>query len=278
MTLTSKNNSIDPKALSWTIGVHALLLLLFFFWRYTLPAQPATIQEYGMEVNLGTSDDGLGSAQPQDPEDPSNAAAASHHTSGGTAALPDMEKSEDDDNPAVNTADKRSASAQINPDIKRGNQNPLQARQTTQRQQSGKYVYAGANGKGGNGAIALVPGGAEGNTHGNGDRGVPHGTPGAPNYTGTPGNGTGGIAFSLSGRKMVGFPDKSAEFREGGKVVIRVTVNKAGAVVNSNILSTSNSELSAIALRKVRSVRFNKSEDAPQEQFGTITFVFRAGQ
>jgi TonB family protein len=139
-------------------------------------------------------------------------------------------------------------------------------------------VYPGSNGKGGNSAAANMPGTSEGNTFGNGDRGVPHGTPGATNYTGSPGSGTGGISYNLSGRTMVAFPPKEAQFRTGGRVVVRVTVARSGSITNTQIKSSTNSELNSIALRKVQQVRFNASETAPEEQFGDITFVFKTRQ
>jgi outer membrane biosynthesis protein TonB len=140
--------------------------------------------------------------------------------------------------------------------------------------QKPRYVFSGSAGRGGNRAAANMPGTNEGNTHGNGDRGVPGGTPGAANYTGIPGRGN-GISHTLSGRSIVAFPPPDADFREGGKVVIRITVNREGAIVNKTVKSATNAEIRAIALRKVDKVKFNKSENAPEEQFGDITFVFK---
>ena len=71
---------------------------------------------------------------------------------------------------------------------------------------------------------------------------------------------------------------KEARFRQGGKVTVRVTVNRAGEIVNKQVVSSSNSELSPLALQKLAQVRFNQSETAPAEQFGTITFVFKTRQ
>jgi TonB family protein len=106
--------------------------------------------------------------------------------------------------------------------------------------------------------------------------GVPGGTPGASNYTGVPGGGGTSIGHSISGRNIVSRPDPKAEFREGGKVVIRVTVNRDGAIIDSRIVSAANATIRALALKKLQSVRFNKSPTAPAEQFGNITFNFKA--
>jgi hypothetical protein len=52
-------------------------------------------------------------------------------------------------------------------------------------------------------------------------------------------------------------------------------VNRNGVITNKQVVSASNGELRNIALRKIEKVKFNKSEDAPEEQFGNITFVFK---
>src|ERR1700744_2500832 len=64
---------VNNKALAWTVGVHALLLLLFIFLSYTIAPIPPTVTNDGggLEVNLGTSDNGSGTDQPMSKKDPS---------------------------------------------------------------------------------------------------------------------------------------------------------------------------------------------------------------
>jgi TonB family protein len=145
---------------------------------------------------------------------------------------------------------------------------------STQQVQHPRYVYSGGNGPGGNNAIANHPGTSEGNTTGTGDRGVPGGTPGAANYTGSPGNGTGGISHTLSGRDIS--PKQFvAEFNEGGKVVVRVKVDRNGNIISKNIKSSPNRALSNIALQKLSQAKFSANPDAAPEQIGDVTFVFK---
>jgi hypothetical protein len=66
-----KRPLINNKALAWTIIVHALLLLLFIFLSYSVPHTNITDAGGGMEVNLGTSEDGSGTDQPMSKNDPS---------------------------------------------------------------------------------------------------------------------------------------------------------------------------------------------------------------
>lgn len=271
---------INIKALGWTVGVHVLLLLLFILFKYSVPTVIEPFPEMGMEVNLGTSDNGLGTDQPMavDEPAPDNASATNANVSPAANTAQDILRTEDPDAPTVNTpvnsATTNRNNTETNTNIHRNNNTQQTSSTANTTQQRPRYVYNGGTGRGGNAAQTNIAGGNEGNTNGNGDRGVPAGTPGASNYTGVPGNGN-GISHTINGRNIVAYPNPDADFREGGKVVIRVTVNRAGVITNKQIVSASNAELRVIALRKVEKIQFNKSEDAPEEQFGNITFVFK---
>lgn len=283
MTFEQQKN---VKAISWTVGVHVLLILSFLLIRYTLPVVEVP-QELGMEVNLGTSENGSGNDQPEIPEDPAAAEAAvtAHQPAAADNDQPEVHTSADNDAPAVVATHKTPKNKKVvvvPVPATQPNKSKNTATQTNSKAVTAaakpRYVYPGSTGKGGNSAAGNKPGGNEGIGQGNGDMGVPGGTPGASNYKGTPGNGNGGtsIGHSISGRSIVNHPDPSAEFREGGKVVIRVTVNKEGAITDSRVVSAGNATIRALALKKLQSVRFNKSATAPAEQFGNITFVFKA--
>lgn len=278
---------INYKALSWTVGVHVLLIIIFLLWKYNTPLQAAPVPEMGMEVNLGTSADGFGTDQPMDMDDPAPSVAVNNHQSAASEdnTEREVERTDEADAPDVAPPVRPVTTTRVRPQQQPAQQPTRRPANTNQQansrttappqQQRPRFVYEGATGRGGNGAQANAPGGNEGNTFGNGDRGVPHGTPGASNYTGSPGTGTGGISFSLGGRNIVAYPPKEAEFREGGKVVVRITVNRDGVIVNKQIISSTNAELRPIALRKLQQVKFNRSEQAPAEQFGNITFIFK---
>lgn len=278
MTFEQQKNS---KALAWALGVHLALLLFFLLYKYTLPVVTAQ-EDMGMEINLGTSEDGFGSDQPEIPEDPAAAVSAVTASAASSSNNTDreVETTDNPDAPAVN----------INRNTSNRNRNPQpvthtnRSRSNTQSAstvsanrpaQSPRYVYPGATGAGGNRAQGNQPGSNEGIGQGEGDMGVPGGTPGASNYSGVPGGGGSTMISSIQGRTLVGRPDPKAEFREGGRVVIRVTVNREGTVTDYRVLSAANATIRALALKKLQAVRFNKSTTAPAEQFGNITFDFR---
>src|ERR1700743_3292653 len=61
----------NMKASGYTLGVIVLLVILLFVISWTLPVQPPPVIEEGIEVNLGNSDQGLGTDQPYLPGKPS---------------------------------------------------------------------------------------------------------------------------------------------------------------------------------------------------------------
>ncbi len=277
--MSNAEQPINKKAAIWTAGVHIVLLLLLLLLGYTLPATEQQ-EDLGMEVNLGTSEDGSGISQPMAADDPAaaNASVAYNPSAADKSEAADMMRTDDPEAPEVtatktNTTVNRNRTENESRRKRPANQQQTENNSDTRPQQP-RYVYGGSNGRGGNSAGINHPGTGEGNTTGNGDRGVPGGTPGANNYSGIPGSGN-GISHNLAHRSIIAFPPPEADFREGGKVVIRITVNRDGLIVNKQIVSASNAELRSIALKKLDKVRFNKSNEAPQEQFGNITFVFK---
>ena len=263
LVATQQPPAVNNKALAWSVGVHVLLLLLFFWFHYSLPVVTTDIGT-GLEVNLGTSADGSGTDQPQNKEDPSAySASVVFKTAAAKTALPkDMLQSTDANDPSLTNPDKHKAKP--GPEALKDNNHPLQ---------KPKLIYQGATGKGGNSAQQNIPGTNEGNGNGPGDKGVPGGTPGAPNYSGTPGSG--GIGHTLTGRKIS--PDRfEAEFREGGKVVIHVTVDRDGNIVSKFVKSSSGQQLTKLALDKLANAKFSKSSGSEPQQFGDVTIVFKA--
>lgn len=276
-------NEQPTKAKAWglTIAIHLVLLLLFIFITYS-PSRIIPMEEMGMEVNLGTAEDGYGTDQPFATGAPApNQVSVSYTAAASNNNLPpEMLQTDDADAPSIppntatNSNNRNNTNRPANSNTNRRNNNTAAQQNTTTPPQKPRYVYNGGTGPGGNGAPADAAGTGEGNTTGSGDRGVPGGTPGADNYSGIPGSGN-GISHNIRGRSIVAFPPKEADFKESGQVVVRITVNRAGEIINKRIISASSAELRPIALQKVEKIKFNKSDTAPEEQFGNITLVFK---
>lgn len=269
-----KQDKIDFRAAGWTVGIHVLLLLLFILITYQ-PPQIETIEELGMEVNLGTAVDGYGTDQPMSLGQPApdDASSATLSSTAATNLPTEIIESTDEEAPAINTTETRNNTNTNSRNNRRGANDNSTAPKNTPKPKA-RYVYGGSTGDGGNNSSSETGGGSEANTTGNGDRGAPGGTPGASNYEGTPGSGN-GISYKLDGRSIIAFPPKDADFKEGGSVTVHITVNKQGTIINRRVTIFSSKELVEIALKKVSLIRFNKSDSAPEEQFGNITFVFK---
>lgn len=244
-----------------TLTIHALILLALLWWRYQLPVPVVKEEELGMEVNLGVDENGFGDQQTLASDAPADQQDLSTASPNNSVNFPTT----DQDAPAISIA-----KVPIN---QRLSANVAQ-RNAASNLVKPKYILSGALGKGGNNAMGDESGASEGNTQGAGDRGVAGGVSGSKNYTGSPGQGAGGVEPELEGRAIIAYPAPEAFFREGGKVVFRITVNRDGIITNKQIVSCDNPELRSIALQKIARVRFNKSADAPVEQFGKITFAF----
>ena len=117
----------------------------------------------------------------------------------------------------------------------------------------------------------------EGQTEGEGNQGVEHGSLDGAHAEGG-GVGSGGSSFDLSGRTLIGsLPKPVYSSDEEGKVVVNIMVDARGNVtsatkaVGTNI---ANMELVGAALAAARQARFSIAE-GQDVQRGTITYVFR---
>jgi outer membrane biosynthesis protein TonB len=124
-------------------------------------------------------------------------------------------------------------------------------------------------------------GSPDGNGHGNGDGGSGGGS-GGGNGTGI-GSGNGdGMSYSLAGRSLSNRPEVIDNSKETGKVVVGIKVDRNGKVieVQPGIKGTTN--LTPVLLEKARQgalqARFSPKPDGPEEQYGTMTFIFRFKQ
>ncbi|HLS71985.1 MAG TPA: hypothetical protein VK027_10005 [Chitinophagaceae bacterium] len=269
MTLDRKNNVI---AWSITIGIHILLLLLFFLIKYATP-QIIAVEELGMEVNLGTSEDGYGFEQPEWMGEPAN---SDIDISKPNATSEDI--SQVHTNPDGDVAIQQNPREQINrQDNTNRSERNNQSTQKQERAEKPKYDYANMNGTGGNTGTQDVAGGSEGNTHGSGDRGVPYGTVGAENYEGEPGPGGVGVSTRNLSRTFRQRPSPAAKFNRGGQVKITIEVNSDGDILPGYSIEAPNAELKRLAEEKLKEVKFNKIPPGPP-QHGIIFFDFKTSR
>jgi len=123
-----------------------------------------------------------------------------------------------------------------------------------------------------------------GDPNGNGKGGSGGGTGGGNGTGDGPGNGPGngpgsggGYKFSLAGRSFIKPPTLPKDTKEEGKVVVNITVDSEGNVIeadpNGRGTTTSSALLKAKARQAALATKFNIDGKVP-EQHGTITIIF----
>lgn len=273
-------NTDRNKALIITIGFHLLVLLLFLIIRYTIPATIVT-EDYGMEVNLGNSEDGFGDDQPEDPNDPSGMTAmggektqekeddarlvhTDDHTGDNNTAIVQPK------NPAKNTPQKQ-------PDDKHKKTN-TNATNTGTQQRTSRFGVSDALNSSGNRAANTKPGGNQGDGKGDGDKGKPAGDPNSNNYDGNGGKGSSSFNHTLRDRFVEKTPSNTASFSKSGTVRVSIRVDRKGIVSVTGVSGSSDPQLNEIAKQKALAHKFNEKPDAPIEQKGEIIVNFRVGK
>ena len=294
------------KAATYTGLVCGVLLIVFFFAKWTLPQITQPPLQEGIEVNLGNSDEGSGDVAPQVPGEP--AATKEETTSPPPAAQPQPtaaaeenitgDENEADDAPVVNKTTKPVVKHTPEPKptpIKRREETKPVVTSTPARNRSNtppvsnptpapprpKAIYKGgtANGAGGNGGDSYNGVSNQGIAGGRGDQGNPNGNPNSDSYKGNASSGNSGVRIrsGLSGRRFTRLPSFEDDFNENAKVAVDIRVDKSGnviaAVVNPRGTTTTNGTIRSIATRKAMQLKLNAGEE--DEQTGTILFDFK---
>ena len=280
----SKKNT---RASAYTLGICTIILLMLLYISWTLPTPPPPPVEEGLEVNLGNSDQGLGTDQPFLPGQPSAQDQQKYTPPKPAVAEKEAMKDVETDDVNKEEAPVVKKPAVTKPDAtkipdkeaipKKVIAKPRPVENPAPVKAKPKAVFSGVsgNGNGGNDADTYKPGGNQGIAGGHGDQGRPGGNPNSDNYKGG-GTGSGvSISRGLQGRRIVGTPSFTDDFNENAKVAVDVRVDANGSVSDATYQlrgsTTSESHMVAIALRKAKQVKFNSGD----ESVGTIIFIFK---
>ena len=122
-------------------------------------------------------------------------------------------------------------------------------------------------------------GGQHGNTETPGYGGNPKGD--ANSTSPTSGTGKHGPSYSLNGRTAVSLPEPQYNSNIQGKIVVKIKVNRQGKVTFADGpekgSTISDRRLVDQAKAAAYRSRFDASSSAPEEQSGTITYIFTIG-
>lgn len=121
----------------------------------------------------------------------------------------------------------------------------------------------------------------EGDDNQAGDKGNPDGDPYASSYYGSPGSGSGGVGYGLSGRSLLSRGKVQPDCNEEGRVVVKIEVDKNGNVINAvaGVKGTTNNHPCLLDPAKKTAFMFkwNPDSDAPSRQIGFVVINFKLG-
>ncbi len=283
----------NMKALGYSLLVYAGVIAVCLLVGFSLPP-PLPNQDMGMEINLGTSAEGMGEEQPLSPNptalennrpQESQASPASDLTGSRTEEIATQD---DEEAPVIKKLSEEKKKETFSKTLEEN------TRKTTRKPRPDapvepkpappkpKAIYSGGSANSassGNNAGASNQSGNEGLTGRPGDQGAVNGNPTATNHNGTySGLGGNSLSYRLTGRRIVQYPSREGEFNEPGKVTLRIKVDQDGNIVGYSVISADNPTISRLAERKIKQVKFNASSNAPAIQFGEIVFVFKIQQ
>ncbi len=258
------------RAFAGTVIFHAFLLMAFLFFGLTPPSPMP--HERGVLV-LGSLDEGMGDRQPltapppeevPEPTAPEPVPEPEQVVTQDTEesiALPDeveethtdleeVESEEPEISEPIDVAEEETIE-EPEPEPDPRSLFPGQDRQTTNRQEHGDDEEEG-------------------------DRGRPEGTVDADE---SDEEGVGdGVEYSLTGRDANLLPRPEYTTLAEGRVVVRIVVDREGNVIRASAgargTNTTNATLHRLAEDAAKRARFNRSPSAPEEQIGTITYIF----
>ncbi len=271
--------------LSAVIHLILALVVIFVTFRIRVP-EPA---EEGLLVNFGFDQTGSGLFEPAPlPASPPPPPPAAGATGGEEALLTqdfeeavEVEKKQPDPEELRRQAEARAAEVrrQQEAEAERERQRQLEEERRRREEEQRRIEETQARTRNAFGNVGNVgqTGTSEGNTQGQGNMGRPDGTPEAPGYDGG-GKGE-GVSFSLGGRRASSLVIPSRVLQKDGIVVVAVTVDRTGRVTDATPgiqgSTTLDAELLRVAKEAALKTTFEKKNDAPVIQKGTITYDFR---
>ena len=266
------NDNSEHKRKAWLFSfiIHVFLLALFIFLRLYLPNPPPS--EEGIMIALGNVESAYGNEQPEviNQEDISEQESAESVQS--QEVIQDEVLTQDyEDAPVINNKkDDAKKNDEIEDEIE-DKKEEVVTKDEPMLDMNALYTGKKSDKDKQN---------DQGKDKGKGDQGKENGNPlsntkGDVNY----GLGDEGFSFSLSGRSILKMPSIQHSSQTTGTIVIRIKVDEEGNVINADYTSkgstTSDPYLIGVAKRSAQKAKFSAHPHGQDEQWGSITFVFK---
>ncbi|MGA1977305.1 MAG: energy transducer TonB [Bacteroidales bacterium] len=295
MQLLYENNrtrsltSQKGKGVAGTLLIHLAVFGLLMLVGFSIPVNSPT--DPGIMVNFGTDETGSGLIEPSPPANPENVLpSAPVKTAGHSQDEPvitqnneeapvikngnlNNEKKHHQETEADNKKREELQSEKIKEEQEELEKKQIEADQKRQADIMNRTKNALVNSK--NSGTSST---SEGVAGGTGNQGVPNGS--VDSQIHGPGGGTGnsGVSYDLQGRGFQKLPLPKYEYQGEGKVVVEVSVDRSGKVIEAIPGIKGSSTLDEYLLKAAKeaalNAQFEIKPNAPFVQKGTITYNF----
>jgi len=292
------NSKHKRKSAIITTIIMSLLLVIVFFvgLKYLDPPE-----EYGIAVNFGTSDVGMGDIQPKTPLKQVSKEIVEEEQEEEdvveevveeikpeiteTAVSEEVATQDNEESIAIKKAEEEKKKADDLAEKKR--QEEARIEKEKQAEIAKRKAVEDANKKkldaligGINNAEGTAKGG-EGDDNEPGDKGKITGDPNANGYYGNGGTGNSGD-YQLGNRKPINRPKPNYICDEEGLVIVQIEVNTSGRVIKATpgVKGSTNTAACLLSQAKEAALKttWNSDSNAPSKQIGTIKYRFKLSQ
>jgi len=277
------------KGLAGAIIVHLVLLLVLVFVSFTLPPPPEI--EEGIMVNFGTDETGLGMVEPSPPSGAEETAPPPPPTETIKTEDEPLLTQDDEEAPEVKKVDpaaekkkleqaeaERIRRETLEAERKRKEQEETERKRIEAEQQRQADIINRTKNALEGSKNAGTSSTSEGIAGGPGNQGVTSGSVDSKVRGDGGGTGNSGISYDLQGRGFQKLPTPKYDYQGEGRVVVEVSVDKEGKVIQaipgSKGSTTLDEYLLKVAKEAALEARFEAKPDAPAVQKGTITYNF----
>jgi protein TonB len=256
--MTAAEKKSKRKGIIGTILIHALLMVAFLFMGLKYQDPPPA--EEGISINFGFSEEGFGEVEPESTEE-----------------LTEIVEEEIIEQQIESTEEIVTQSLLETPVVEKTEKKKKVIKKEEPKEEVIEEKKPEVNKK------ALYPGSkktktsSEGDKKGDGNQGSIDGDPNSEVYEGG-GIGKNGTAYQLGGRKVEYKAKPIYNLQVEGKVVVIITVDRLGNVINAipgaKGSTTLNKQLLQRAKTAALKTKFDPKQTAPTNQQGKIVYLF----
>ncbi len=257
----------DKNGILGTIIFHNILLLILIFFGFTEPKPLPGIE--GIKIDFGNEEFGKGitaSEAEMKVEQP----APAEESVISTDSKIDIMTQDFEEAPAVKKKETKKEEKVIEKPPVKPVEKPVEKPVVKPKEVNTNALYKGKDKDSGSDA-------SEGQSNDYGNMGTSEGDEDSNNSSGL--SYGSGISFSLEGREGLSLPKPELNYQKQGKVVVEITVDRQGNVVNATSGVKGSTTLDTYLLNAARDAalksRFTNKSDAPFHQKGYITYHFK---